>query len=84
MFQKIKEKDLISLKSLKSQFNITIALGTRTLKRTNFENWSHGKISPFDILAVVSALEIILTSNRNVNYIGTGITQFMEVIRHES
>ena len=43
-----------------------------------------GKISPFDILAVVSALEIILTSNRNVNYIGTGITQFMEVIRHDS
>lgn len=43
-----------------------------------------GKISPFDILAVVSALEIILTSNRNVNYIGKGITQFMEVIRHES
>ena len=29
-----------------------------------------GKISPFDILSVVSALEIILTEHRKVNYIG--------------
>ena len=42
-----------------------------------------GKISPFDILTVVSALEIILTEYRKVNYIGKGITKYMEVI-HEA
>lgn len=69
---------------LKSQFNITIAGGQGHLKGQILRIGHMGKISPFDILAVVSALEIILTSNRNVNYIGKGITQFMEVIRHES
>lgn len=69
---------------LKSQFNITIAGGQGHLKGQILRIGHMGKISPFDILSVVSALEIILTSNRNVNYIGTGITQFMEVIRHES
>ncbi len=42
-----------------------------------------GKISPFDILSVVSALEIILTEHRKVNYIGKGISKYMEVI-HEA
>ena len=43
-----------------------------------------GKVSPFDILSVVSALEILLTDFRKENYIGKGIAQFMEVIKHAS
>lgn len=40
-----------------------------------------GQISPFDILQVVSALEILLTEYRNQSYIGTAITQYTEVIK---
>ncbi len=68
---------------LKNRFKITIAGGQGHLKRSNFKNWSYGKISPFDILSVVSALEIILTEHRKVNYIGKGISKYMEVI-HEA
>lgn len=40
-----------------------------------------GQISPFDILQVVSALEIIVSEFRNEAYIGTAITQYMEVVK---
>ena len=31
-----------------------------------------GKVSPFDMLSVISTLEIILTDYRQTNYIGKG------------
>lgn len=43
-----------------------------------------GKVSPFDMLSVISALEIILTDYRQTNYIGRGLTKFSEVIHSEA
>ena len=40
-----------------------------------------GQISPFDILQVVSALEILLSELRNESYVGKAITQYMEVVK---
>ena len=79
-------KDELSLikNQLKSRFNITIAGGQGHLKGKILRIGHMGKISPFDILSVVSALELILTEARKTNYIGTGISKFMEVIHHES
>ncbi|MCW1286831.1 alanine--glyoxylate aminotransferase family protein, partial [Staphylococcus aureus] len=52
---------------LKNRFKITIAGGQGHLK-VQFLRIDHmGKISPFDILSVLSALEIILTEHRKVN-----------------
>ena len=42
-----------------------------------------GKVSPFDILSVVSALEIILTDYRKVNYISKAASN-LEVIQHDA
>ena len=69
---------------LKSRFNITIAGGQGHLKGHILRIGHMGKVSPFDILSVVSALEILLTDFRKENYIGKGIAQFMEVIKHAS
>ncbi|VXC74588.1 Alanine--glyoxylate aminotransferase family protein [Staphylococcus sp. 8AQ] len=79
-------KDELSLikNQLKSRFNITIAGGQGHLKGKILRIGHMGKISPFDILSVVSALELIFTEARKTNYIGTGISKFMEVIHHES
>ncbi|MDT3944462.1 alanine--glyoxylate aminotransferase family protein, partial [Staphylococcus aureus] len=68
---------------LKNRFKITIAGGQGHLKGQILRIGHMGKISPFDILSVVSALEIILTEHRKVNYIGKGISKYMEVI-HEA
>ena len=43
-----------------------------------------GKVSPFDMLSVISTLEIILTDYRQTNYIGKGLTKFSEVIHSEA
>ncbi|NBH29871.1 pyridoxal-phosphate-dependent aminotransferase family protein [Staphylococcus warneri] len=79
-------KDELALikNQLKSRFNITIAGGQGHLKGEILRIGHMGKVSPFDILSVVSALELILTEYRNANYIGKGVTKFMEVIQHES
>lgn len=69
---------------LKSRFNITIAGGQGHLKGHILRIGHMGKVSPFDILSVVSALEILLTEFRKENYIGKGIAQFMEVIKNAS
>ncbi|SUM70703.1 aminotransferase class V [Staphylococcus saccharolyticus] len=79
------QEELQAIKDqLKSRFNITIAGEQGHLKGKILRIGHMGKVSPFDILSVVSSLEIILTANRNKSYIGKGITQFMEVINHES
>ena len=69
---------------LKSRFNNYNCGWSRSSKRSYFTYWPYGKVSPFDILSVVSALEILLTDFRKENYIGKGIAQFMEVIKHAS
>lgn len=66
---------------LKKRFAITIAGGQGHLKGEILRIGHMGQISPFDILQVVSALEILLTEYRNQSYIGTAITQYMEVIK---
>lgn len=79
------KEELTYLKDqLKSRFNITIAGVQGHLKGHILRIGHMGKVSPFDILSVVSAIEILLTESRNKNYIGKGIAQFMEVIKHES
>ena len=70
--------------TLKSRFNITIAGGQGKLKGTILRIGHMGKVSPFDILSVVSALEIILTDYRKVNYIGKATLKFTEVIQHDA
>ncbi|OLS04077.1 aminotransferase class V [Staphylococcus epidermidis] len=79
-----KDELTIIKNQLKSRFNITIAGGQGHLKGEILRIGHMGKVSPFDILSVVSALELILTEYRNSNYIGTGVSKFMEVIQHES
>ncbi|AYY67109.1 aminotransferase [Staphylococcus hominis subsp. hominis] len=77
--------ELTYIKStLKSRFNITIAGGQGKLKGTILRIGHMGKVSPFDILSVVSALEIILTDYRKVNYIGKATLKFTEVIQHDA
>ncbi|NWK85488.1 alanine--glyoxylate aminotransferase family protein [Staphylococcus sp. GSSP0090] len=66
---------------LKNRFAITIAGGQGHLKGEILRIGHMGQISPFDILQVVSALEILLTEYRNQSYVGTAMTQFMEVIK---
>ena len=66
---------------LKSRFNITIAGGQGHLKGEILRIGHMGQISPFDILHVVSALEILVSDFRQKSYIGTAITQYMEVIK---
>ncbi|EHY92764.1 alanine--glyoxylate aminotransferase family protein [Staphylococcus saprophyticus] len=66
---------------LKKRFAITIAGGQGHLKGEILRIGHMGQISPFDILQVVSALEILLTEYRNQSYIGTAITQYTEVIK---
>ena len=79
------KKELTYIKStLKSRFNITIAGGQGKLKGTILRIGHMGKVSPFDILSVVSALEIILTDYRKVNYIGKATLKFTEVIQHDA
>ena len=76
--------ELTYIKStLKSRFNITIA-GQGKLKGTILRIGHMGKVSPFDILSVVSALEIILTDYRKINYIGKATLKFTEVIQHDA
>ena len=70
--------------TLKSRFNITIAGGQGKLKGTILRIGHMGKVSPFDILSVVSALEMILTDFRKVNYIGKATLKFTEVIQHDA
>ena len=79
-----KDELTIIKNQLKSRFNITIAGGQGHLKGEILRIGHMGKVSPFDILSVVSALELILTEYRNSNYIGTGVSKFMEIIQHES
>lgn len=77
--------ELTHIKStLKTKFNITIAGGQGKLKGKILRIGHIGKVSPFDILAVVSALEVILSDYRQTNYIGQGITKFSEVIHSEA
>lgn len=66
---------------LKNRFSITIAGGQGHLKGEILRIGHMGQISPFDILQVVSALEIIVSEFRNEAYIGTAITQYMEVVK---
>lgn len=66
---------------LKNRFSITIAGGQGHLKGEILRIGHMGQISPFDILQVVSALEIIVSEFRNAAYIGTAITQYMEVVK---
>ncbi|MFQ3781699.1 alanine--glyoxylate aminotransferase family protein [Staphylococcus saprophyticus] len=66
---------------LKKRFAITIAGGQGHLKGEILRIGHMGQISPFDILQVISALEILLTEYRNQSYIGTAITQYTEVIK---
>ncbi|MGO1996061.1 MAG: pyridoxal-phosphate-dependent aminotransferase family protein, partial [Staphylococcus equorum] len=66
---------------LKNRFAITIAGGQGHLKGEILRIGHMGQISPFDILQVVSALEILLTEFRKESYIGTAITQYMEVVK---
>ncbi|MCD8819890.1 alanine--glyoxylate aminotransferase family protein [Staphylococcus gallinarum] len=66
---------------LKKRFSITIAGGQGHLKGEILRIGHMGQISPFDILQVVSALEIIVSEFRNEAYIGTAITQYMEVVK---
>lgn len=68
-------------KELKQRFAITIAGGQGHLKGHILRIGHMGQISPFDILQVVSALEILLSEYRNQNYIGTAITKYMEVVK---
>lgn len=70
--------------TLKSQFNITIAGGQGKLKGKILRIGHMGKVSPFDILSVVTALELILTDYRKVNYIGKATTKYTEVIQHDA
>lgn len=78
-------EELNHIKStLKSQFNITIAGGQGKLKGTILRIGHMGKVSPFDILAVVTALEIILSDYRKVNYIGKATSKYTEVIYHDA
>ncbi|MCJ1656131.1 alanine--glyoxylate aminotransferase family protein [Staphylococcus sp. NRL 16/872] len=77
------EAEVKHIKStLKSQFNITIAGGQGKLKGKILRIGHMGKVSPFDILSVVTALELILTDYRKVNYIGQATTKYTEVIQH--
>jgi len=66
---------------LKKRFAITIAGGQCHLKGQILRICHMGQISPFDILQVVSALEILLTEFRNESYVGKAITQYMEVVK---
>lgn len=68
---------------LKQRFNITIAGGQGHLKGHILRIGHMGQISPFDILSVVAALEIILSDYRQVNLIGQGTAKYMEVIHNE-
>lgn len=77
--------ELTHIKStLKTRFNITIAGGQGKLKGKILRIGHMGKVSPFDMLSVISALEIILTDYRQTNYIGRGLTKFSEVIHSEA
>lgn len=66
---------------LKSRFSITIAGGQGHLKGQILRIGHMGKISPFDILQVISALEIIISEYRNTSLIGKALTQYMEVVK---
>lgn len=70
--------------TLKSDYNITIAGGQGKLKGHILRIGHMGKVSPFDILSVVAALEHILSNYRNKNYIGKAITRYMEVIHYDA
>lgn len=77
--------ELTHIKStLKTRFNITIAGGQGKLKGKILRIGHMGKVSPFDMLSVISTLEIILTDYRQTNYIGKGLTKFSEVIHSEA
>ncbi|RIP34061.1 alanine--glyoxylate aminotransferase family protein [Staphylococcus gallinarum] len=78
-----KSKDELNFikNELKKRFSITIAGGQGHLKGEILRIGHMGQISPFDILQVVSALEIIVSEFRNEAYIGTAITQYMEVVK---
>lgn len=78
-----KSKDELNyIKSeLKNRFAITIAGGQGHLKGQILRIGHMGQISPFDILQVVSALEILLSEFRNASYVGKAITQYMEVVK---
>ncbi|MCG7338438.1 alanine--glyoxylate aminotransferase family protein [Staphylococcus sp. ACRSN] len=78
-----KSKDELNFikNELKNRFSITIAGGQGHLKGEILRIGHMGQISPFDILQVVSALEIIVSEFRNEAYIGTAITQYMEVVK---
>lgn len=81
-------KDSAELKyikdSLKANYRITIAGGQGKLKGQILRIGHMGKVSPFDILSVVAALETILSDYRKMNYIGKGMKAYMEVIHHEA
>jgi aspartate aminotransferase-like enzyme len=66
---------------LKQRFSITIAGGQGHLKGQILRIGHMGQISPFDILQVVSALELILTEHRGESYVGKAISQYMEVVK---
>ena len=66
---------------LKNRFAITIAGGQGHLKGEILRIGHMGQISPFDILQVVSALEILLTEFRNESYVGKAITKYIEVVK---
>lgn len=66
---------------LKQRFSITIAGGQGHLKGHILRIGHMGQISPFDILQVVSALELILTEHRGESFVGKAISQYMEVVK---
>lgn len=65
---------------LLSDFNITIAGGQAHLKGKILRIGHMGYVTPFDMLKVISALEIILSDIRGKSYLGKGLTAFQEVI----
>ncbi len=68
---------------LKNRFKITIAGGQGHLKGQILRIGHMGKISPFDILSKYVCFRNYFTQHRKVNYIGKGISKYMEVI-HEA
>lgn len=65
---------------LLNEFNITIAGGQAHLKGKILRIGHMGYVTPFEMLNIISALEIILSDIRGKTYLGKGLTAFQEVI----
>ncbi|KMR64646.1 aminotransferase class V, partial [Staphylococcus aureus] len=68
---------------LKNRFKIAIAGRKGHLKGQTLRIGHMRKISRCDVLSIVSDLKSSLTEYRKFNYIGKGISNYMEVI-HET